>query len=192
MAVLGVVEFSSIALGIRAADAMVKAAPVELLECHPIDPGKYLAAVTGDVASVQASVLAGTANAGPGAVIESFVLPNLHAGVLAALEGECPKPERDAVGVLETVTASSIIEAADGALKAAPVVLITLHLALHIGGKGYAVVAGDVADVDAAIAAGAELAGKDLAERVVIPNPYPELFAQLVRPSSAWKGGAKK
>lgn len=191
MSVLGVIEFASIALGVRAADAMVKAAPVDLLHCRPIDPGKYLAAVTGDLASVQAAVGAGTLSAGPKAVLESFVLANLHGQILPVLRGLRPEPERDAAGIVETVTAAAIVEAADAALKAAPVILVTLHLARRIGGKGYAVLVGQVADVEAAVEAAAGAANKDLLERVLLPNPYPEIFAELVRPAEPW-GAAKK
>jgi len=168
---------------------MVKAAPVELLQSHPIDPGKYLCAVTGDVASVEAAVRAGRMDAGPDCVLEQFVIPNLHEQIIPALMGEHEMPQRDAVGVIETSTATSIVEAADAACKAAPVWLVTLHLALRIGGKGYTVFIGDVADVEASVAAGAESANKDLFESVVIPNPYPETYEHLTRRDPAWHGG---
>lgn len=181
MSVLGMVEFDSIAVGIRASDAMVKAAPVELIESRPITPGKYMSLVTGDVASVEASVRAGVENAGADRVIESFVLANLHDHVLPAIKGEAPIPAMDAVGVLETRSAAKIVEAADAACKAAPVQLITVHLANHIGGKGYTTFAGDVADVEASVDAGAAIAGADLVERVVIPNPYAEIYEFLTK-----------
>jgi len=185
VSVLGMVEYTLIATGIRATDAMVKAAPVELLEARPITPGRYLALVTGDVASVEVSVGAGVAEAGAEAVLESFVLANLHEQVLPALHGRHAMPPNDALGVLETTSAAAIVEAADAACKAAPVRLMTLYLALHIGGKGYTVFAGDVADVEASVDAGARAAGRLLLDRVVIPNPYPELYEHLVR-KPAW------
>jgi bacterial microcompartment shell protein len=186
VAVLGMVEYKSIAIGIRASDVMVKAAPVELLESHPIDPGKYLSAVTGDVASVQASVSAGVADAGAEQVVYHLVLPNVHEQILPALRREAPIPEIGAVGVIETSTAAAIVDAADAACKAAPVNLARLHLALRIGGKGFTTVVGDVADVEAAVSAGADAAGAALIERVVIPNPYPEIYAQLTSADDAW------
>ena len=181
MSVLGMVEFSAIAVGIRGSDAMVKAAPVELIESRPITPGKYMSLVTGDVASVEASVRAGVAAAGEAGVVESFVLANLHDQIMPAILGQSKPPEILAVGIIETTSAASIVEAADAACKAAPVALIQLHLANHIGGKGYTTFSGSVADVEAGVAAGARIAGAQLIERVVIPNPYPELNAYLVR-----------
>jgi microcompartment protein CcmL/EutN len=183
------VEFAGIAVGIRASDAMVKAAPVDLIQSHPIDPGKYLAAVTGDVASVNAAVEAAEQDAGPDKVVDRFVIANLHDQVLPALKGESKPPPIDAVGIIETRAASSIVEAADAACKAAPVTLVTLHLALRIGGKGYTTFVGDVADVEASVTAGSAAAGQDLLEHVVIPNPYPELYAHLTAKDTAWHGG---
>jgi bacterial microcompartment shell protein len=173
------VEFETIAAGIRASDAMVKAAPVDFITSRPITPGRYMSLVTGDVASVEASVKAGVADAGEEAVVQSFVLANLHEQIAPALRGEAPAPERGAVGVLETSCAAAIVEAADAACKASPVQLARLHLALHIGGKGFAVVVGDVADVEAAMAAGVQAAGGALVAQSLLPNPYPELYKQL-------------
>ena len=63
--------------------------------------------------------------------------------------------------------------------KASPVQLLRLHLALHVGGKGFAVIVGDVADVEASMGAGAQAAGGALVAQSVLPNPYPELYEQL-------------
>ena len=56
---LGLLELSSIALGIRAGDAMVKKAPVRALVAGSVQPGKFLVLVDGDVASVEESMRAG-------------------------------------------------------------------------------------------------------------------------------------
>lgn len=181
MSVLGMVEFSAIAVGIRGSDAMVKAAPVELIMSRPITPGKYMSLVTGDVASVDAAVLAGVTAAGDQNVVEHFVLANLHEQVMPSILGKIPKHEIESLGVIETSFAAAIVQAADAACKAAPVTLIGVHLANHIGGKGYATFTGKVADVEASVAAGARAADKGLIDRIVIPNPYPELTPYLTR-----------
>jgi len=179
------IEFSAIAIGIRASDAMVKAAPIELIESRPITPGKYMTLVTGGVASVEAAVSAGVGVAGSAGVVERFVLANLHEQVLPVLRGGVSKPEIAAVGIIETASAASVVLAADAACKSAPVTLFLLHLANHIGGKGYTLFTGSVADVEAAVSAGADLAGAHLIDRVVIPNPYPELSEFITR-SVTW------
>jgi microcompartment protein CcmL/EutN len=181
MSVLGMVEFSAIAAGIRGSDAMVKAAPVELIESRPITPGKYMSLVTGDLASVEASVRAGVAAAGDEGVVEHFVLANLHEQVLPVLLGKGPQHAIESVGVIETISAAAIVEAADAACKAAPVVLVQLHLANHIGGKGYLTITGTVADVEAGVAAGAQVAEGQVLDRLILANPYPELNAYLVK-----------
>lgn len=175
------IEYKSIAIGIRASDAMVKAAPVDLFVSRPISPGKYMSLVTGEVAAVEASVRAGVSNAGADAIIESFVLANLHERVLPALTGTPPKSDVEAVGVIETGSAASIVESLDAACKASPVKPIRLHLANHIGGKGYTVFTGEIADVEAALAAGEAAARGHLVQGVAIPNPYDDLYKHLLR-----------
>ena len=56
---LALLEFDSIALGIKAGDAMVKRAPVATIQSGTVQPGNYLVMVTGDVAPVEEAVAAG-------------------------------------------------------------------------------------------------------------------------------------
>ena len=56
---IGLLEVSSLALGHVVEDAMLKAAPVDLLLARTICSGKFLVVVAGDVASVQAAVESG-------------------------------------------------------------------------------------------------------------------------------------
>ena len=42
---IGMVEFKTISAGVTAADAMVKAAAVELIEAQAVCPGKYIAVI---------------------------------------------------------------------------------------------------------------------------------------------------
>ena len=74
---VGMVEFNSIAAGIDAADQMVKTAQVDPLFFKTICPGKFVAAVTGDVAAVNAAVEAGsTAAAESGLLVSKVVIPS--------------------------------------------------------------------------------------------------------------------
>jgi hypothetical protein len=61
---IALLEFDSIAVGVRAGDAMVKRAPVEVTYAGTVHPGKYLVLVGGDVASVEEAYAAGL-DAGP-------------------------------------------------------------------------------------------------------------------------------
>ncbi len=178
---VGMIEFNSIAGGIQAADAMLKAASVSPLMLKTIGPGKFVAAVHGDGAGVRASLDAGLGVC-PDACVDHFLIPNISHGVIQALACavECPRP--GAVGVIETFSAASSIVAADAAVKAADVDLVEVRLAMGLGGKAFCLLAGDVAAVQAAVAAGAgAVAGSGLLVRqVVIPGAAPELLPNIL------------
>lgn len=183
---VGLVESSSIAIGFRTADAMLKAAGVELLAAEATSPGKYLIAVGGDVASVQAAVQAGADTAGD-TLMDSLVIPRLHPEVLPAIRGETPAGAVAAVGVVETLTVAAAVRAADAAVKTAAVQLLAVRLARGLGGKGYVTYTGDVGSVQAATAAASEAArvsGGYLAA-TVIPAPHGDLHAKLRPPLPA-------
>ena len=180
---IGLVEVSSICLGHLAEDAMLKAASVDLLLARTICSGKFIVVVGGDVASVESAVEAGAA-AAAGALIEKRVIAQVHPGVFPAIStavGLAPDEAR-ALGVIETFSASSIVDVADVAAKSADVILFRVHLAMAIGGKGYVMMTGDVASVEAAVGAGAQAAAAEgiLVGSTVIAAPRPELFREFV------------
>jgi microcompartment protein CcmL/EutN len=81
---VGMIEYNSIAVGIEAADAMVKASLTTPLLMKTICPGKFLTAVHGDVAATRAAVDAGL-RVGADAVVDYFVIPNISPEVIVAL-----------------------------------------------------------------------------------------------------------
>lgn len=125
---VGMVEFNSIAAGIDAADQMVKTAQVDPLFFKTICPGKFVAAVTGDVAAVSASVNAGRETHAD-ALVDWFIIPNIHRDVIGALAGATGITERGALGIIETFSAASIVVASDAAVKAADVQLLDVRVA---------------------------------------------------------------
>ena len=177
---VGMVEFNSIAAGIDAADQMVKTAQVDPLFFKTICPGKFGAAVTGDVAAVSASVNAGRETHAD-ALVDWFIIPNIHRDVIGALAGATGITERGALGIIETFSAASIVVASDAAVKAADVQLLDVRVALGLGGKGYALMTGDVAAVNAAVEAGSTAAAESglLVSKVVIPSPAETVFEQI-------------
>ena len=56
---VGLLEFSSIARGIEAGDAMIKSAPLEVIRAGTVHPGRYLVLVGGLTADVEAAMEAG-------------------------------------------------------------------------------------------------------------------------------------
>ncbi len=178
---LGMIEFNSIAAGIEAADYMVKAAMVEPLFLKTICPGKFVAAVHSEVASVQASVQAGL-ECGQDAVVDTFVIPNIHHGVIAAMSCSVENVRGAALGVIETFTAASSIVAADTAVKTADVDLIEVRMAMGLGGKAFCTLTGDVGAVKMAVEAGAAAAAANglLVRKVVIPSISSQVLHRIM------------
>jgi len=179
---VGIVEVASIAAGVRAADAMLKTAQVELLEAGPTSPGKYVITVGGDVASVAAATEAGVAEAGD-QLLGQVLIAHLHPQVVDAIHGVMDHAEIRAVGVVETATVAAVIRAADAAAKTAVVDLLELRLARGLGGKGYVTFTGDVGSVQVGVAAAADAAAQDgaIVGTAVIPAPHPDLWPKLRR-----------
>ena len=178
---LGLIELTSIAAGFQTCDAMLKAANVDLVLSRSISSRKYMVMVRGDVAAVEASVSAGAA-ACRFSVIDSFVIPNLHEAVFPALSGASKVEELEALGIVESFSVASLIEGADAAVKAANIQLIEIRLAMALGGKAFVTLTGNVAAVQSAVDAGAQIVGRKgmLVNKVVIPHPRPELLTEMI------------
>jgi microcompartment protein CcmL/EutN len=174
--VIGVQEYSSIAAGVLALDALVKAAPVSLLAARIVNPGKLVVLFTGDVASVEAALAAGTAAAGETLIDELFI-PNLHRLVIPAIRAVVAVREWDALGIIESLSVTAGIEAADAAAKEADVEIPEIRLAGGMGGKSTVKLMGSLRDVQAAVQAGVRRveAGGKLCRQVVIPRPHPDI-----------------
>jgi microcompartment protein CcmL/EutN len=79
---LGMVECKGLVAMIEAADAMVKAANVQLIGYEKIDAGLVTAIVRGEVAAVRSAVDAGAAAAKKvGEVVATHVIPRPHQNV---------------------------------------------------------------------------------------------------------------
>ena len=180
---IGLIELSSVAAGYLVEDTMLKAGAVRLLLARSICSGKFRIVIAGDVTSVEAALHAGAA-AGGASLIERRQIARVHPAVLEGISQAVdvdPKALRS-IGVIETFSASSIIEVADAAVKSANVTLLRVHLAMALGGKGFLLMAGEVSSVQAAVATASEVAAKDgmLVGRCVIPAPCEELFREYV------------
>ncbi len=153
---------------------MVKRAPIERIQSGTVQPGNYLVMVTGEVAPVEEAVAAGQ-EVGRNALLETIYLPGVHQGVVAGIAGEREAQEGASLGVVETLTVASAIHAADAGLKGAEVSLWQLRLADGLGGKGLALFAGLVADVEVAVDIAVAQASDKLVSQVVIPQLHVEM-----------------
>jgi microcompartment protein CcmL/EutN len=174
---LALVEFSSIAAGIQAADAMVKRAPINVIKTGTVQPGKYLVLIGGMVADVEESVAAGR-EIGASAVVDYILLPQVHPEVVEAIGGGRVPKVTDSLGVIETTTVAASIHAADAGIKGAEVRLVEVRLADGLGGKGIVLYAGLVADVEAAVEIGVGVLERPelLVRQVVIPQLHAEMW----------------
>ena len=83
---LGMIETRGFAAMVEAADAMVKAAKVELVQYEKIGGGYVTAVVRGDVAAVKAAVEAGIRGAQTvGEVVTTHVIARPHSNIDAVL-----------------------------------------------------------------------------------------------------------
>jgi microcompartment protein CcmL/EutN len=174
---LALVEFSSIAAGILAADAMVKRAPIDTIKTGTVQPGKYLVLIGGMVADVEESVAAGR-EVGASAVVDYILLPQVHPEVVEAVGGGRIPEVTDSLGVIETTTVAASIHAADAGIKGAEVHLVEVRLADGLGGKGIVLFSGLVADVEAAVEIGVGALERPelLVRQVVIPQLHTEMW----------------
>lgn len=181
MEAIGILESNSIAKGIEAADAVLKAADTELLYAKPVCPGKYTILFYGDVAAVKASLDAGEAVI-DAHLVDSVTIPRVHPQVIQAISLSTVPEGVNAVGVMEFYSVTAAVYAADAAVKAADVTLLEVRLGIGIGGKSFAVLTGEVAAVKEAVCCGmAEGEKKGLAVgSVVIPSPRREIFEALL------------
>lgn len=174
--VLGALEFNSIAVGIRALDYMVKAAPVRVIEAKTICPGKFIILITGEVAEVDASLAAGK-SVGEGYLIDELFIPNLHKYVIPAIVGAVECKIWDAIGVIECFSTTASIVAGDIAAKTADVIISEIRLSTGMGGKSYVKMIGNIYQVEAAMKAAVNYVKERglLCKDIIVPKPHPEI-----------------
>ncbi len=108
-------------------------------------------------------------------------LPDVHPDVVASIAGARREDDGEALGVIETLTVAATIDAADAGVKGARVTIRELRLADDLGGKGYVVFGGEVAEVEAAVDYGVErvaASGQEVAH-VVISQLHGEMRGEL-------------
>ncbi len=178
---IGLIELRSIARGMLTADAILKAADLELLRAHVVCPGKYIILVAGTVSQVRSGIEVGQRIA-PDVVVDNFILPNVHPSVFPALSATVEVEQVKSIGVVETFTLAACIVAADTAVKAAPVQLIEIRLPFAMGGKAFTIFTGEVDAVRNAInSVTAQLKDEGVIDSfAVISSPHRDLIEKLL------------
>lgn len=178
---LGLIELRSIAIGIKAADEMLKSADVELIMSTAICPGKYVILVTGNVGAVKNAVETG-ARIADIFIVDSHIINNVSEEVVPALSGTSQIGQVKAIGVIETISALASIKAGDIAVKASNVELIEIRIARGLGGKGFVVLSGEVSSVNSAVKTCVSQLhdSGQIISTSVIASPHPQLIDKLL------------
>jgi len=186
---LSLIELSSIAVGTRAVDGLIKKAPVTLERVGTLQPGKFAVLFSGDVASVE-QAHEEALRIGGRAVDDQILLPFVEPTVYRAVLGRIGDWTGDTIGVIETSTLAATVEAADRAVKGASVWVVEIRLGDELGGKGVTHLAGELHDVEAAIAiAVGKVTRADRAvQSSITPRLDDELRAKLQRSTRFWGG----
>ena len=171
--VIGILELSSMADGFNTLDAVVKESPVTIIKAEPINPGKYLIMITGDVASVEAAMDVGIKIAGT-SIVDHILLKNLDKHVIPAIKSCIAPEEWDAIGLIETISVASAVEAADLAIKEADVHIVGIITGNETGGKALVKLSGAIGDINTAMSSTVDmLKNKDqLYKDIIIPGPH--------------------
>ncbi len=167
---LALLDFDGIPAGVEAADRMLKRAPVALVKAGSVQPGRFLVLLGGSVASVAEAHAEGLSSFRP-FIVDETCLPDIHPALRDAVLGRRQAAGAEAIGLLESGSAAGLLAAADAALKACAVEILEIRLADGLGGKAVLMLDGALADLEAALAIGAERLGPArLRQRALLPR----------------------
>ena len=173
---LALLEFETIAAGVLASDLMVKRAPVAMLRCGTIHPGRFLILVGGSVASTEEAFLAGTQMGDAEQYLsDSVFLGDVHPALHDAVLGIRRDMTGDALAVVETRSSPALLAAVDAAIKSTPVILSEIRLGDDLGGHALALMSGDLTDAETALGICAERAGDQILAKTLLPRLDPDL-----------------
>ena len=117
-AALALLEFETVAGGVRAADLMVKGSPIALLRCGTIHPGRFLVLVGGSVASTDEAYRAGISQGESDRTLRDAIqLSDVHPQLHDAVLGTRVELTGDGLLVVETTASPGLLAAVDAALK---------------------------------------------------------------------------
>lgn len=182
---LGLLETRGLTPLIGGADAMAKAAAVNVEGWAAIGGALVHVVVRGDVAAVQTALEAGrVAAAQSGDVIATLLIPQPAAGLGRMLPPPLTAEARScgALGVLETTGYVAMVGAGDAAVKSGEVEVSRINIGT--GGRVALLFKGNIDDVQTAVDAGAAAARQvgELNAARLISRPAPEVMACFAAP----------
>lgn len=177
---LGLVEYLKIPTGMVATDKMAKTANIEIIHSATVCPGKYIVLFNGNLSDVKAAIEVSNRDFEEN-VIDSFLLGNPVEQIYSAIAGTTQVEIDGAIGIVESYSVASIIEAADIAAKTSAITLVEVRLARGMCGKSFFIISGFLSEVEMAV----ENSIKYLKEKGlyldsgVIPNPDKRFIENL-------------
>ena len=180
---IGIIELASIYKGFEVQDTILKQANVEKVLARTICSGKYLIIVRGELADVE-DCLELAKEVGDFAIVNALYIPNVDEKIFAAISG-CTTLDIEQVNamvLLETFSVAAVIKAVDLAIKEADIDVPRIHVAMAVGGKGFAVLTGDDESLKSAIVPALDFLKDDgsLAGYTLITNPHPDVLRDIV------------
>jgi microcompartment protein CcmL/EutN len=173
-------DLADIPAGMRALDALVKEAVVQIHAAGTVQRGHYLILFGGEVEPVQRAFDRALGVAADD-IYDLVLLPHAEERIAPAIANAAirwPAPG-DTLGVIQTGAPPTLVRAVDRALKGALVELIELRVAEGLGGKSIATLWGETHDVEAAISHANQGIAQGLLDRsstTVIRNADDELI----------------
>ena len=172
-------EIQDTATGMWVSDQILKRAPIQLLMCRTTEPGKFIVAFTGDVASVEDSYQHGLELSGD-TLIDHVVLQGAHHEFWSALGAHLDHQDENDIRAeslltIECFTLASTLRSLDAGLKLAPSQVVHLQLGDDYGGKGYFILTGALEDMEAIAQHCTSVAANRLISQKIIPAPDPEM-----------------
>ncbi len=178
---IGGIEVRSISKGFEVTDFMVKKAQVEIIYFRSICPGKFFALICGNEGEVKVAVDYGV-ECGDKFVVDSFVLNNVHEDIISSIKGKSNEYENGAIGIVETISVCSGLQALDRIIKEANVRVIKVQLAFAIGGKFVFVVSGELSDIQNGINKIRDIIShKKIINISIIPSPDSQILRLLTK-----------
>lgn len=159
---LAVLDFDNIPTGVFAVDTILKKAPIAFVRAGTVTRGRYLVLFGGSTGATAES-FAEARERCAGSILDEAFLPDVHDALFDGVFG-AKKKANGSLLIIETETASSIVRAVEAALKGTTVQLLEVRLSdAGLSGKGVALLAGSLHDVEAASVLAASGTGSDAA-----------------------------
>jgi microcompartment protein CcmL/EutN len=177
-----IIESSSVSVGYKAMDEMVKMSGINIFSSGIRNPGRFLLMAEADEASLKAAYDIGVEICGQW-LVDSVILYNIVPEVLRTIDKLNKNVKINTLGIVEVKTMASTILCADVACKSADVEIVKLTISDQMHGAGFFAISGETSDMEAAIEASVRVAceAKVFINSSMFQNPDEKLIAEIMK-----------